>query len=280
MDLSRTAIMMTAWRRPQYLRQVLASWAKVDGVRDVAAFVVCLDASGRQDQMINVIQTARRDHGLPIVVHLNQDQDGRPAQFGVSINPVEGGTLVFREFPTVDYLVMAEEDLIVADDTLRYLSWADETFRDNPEVLIACAHSPDNPDPEADPAAVVLQRRFRCWIWATWRDRWFGTLEPTWDRAYYTGNVETGQQAGFDWNIDLRVIHGHDPHTKGRKYLCALPLASRSQNKGKFEGVHADPTAYEGTLNPSFRETFGEVDYRLSGTEAAEPRIAGSAAHQ
>ena len=270
MNLARTAIMMTAWRRPQYLRQVLASWAKVDGVRDVAAFVVCLDESDRTDRMIAVIAEAFTEHGLLVSAYPNNDHAGNPVQFGVSVNPVESGTMILNRFPQVDYLVMAEEDLIVADDTLRYLSWADEMFRDNPEVLIACAHSPDNPSVDADPAAVVLMRRFRCWIWATWRDRWFNVLEPTWDRAYYTGNQETGQQAGFDWNIDLRVIHGHDPHTKGQKYLCALPLASRSQNIGRFEGVHADPTAYPGTINPSFRETFGMVDYRLAGTPVKE----------
>ena len=257
MDLTRTAIMMTAWRRPQYLRQTLASWAQVDGIRDVAAFRVCLDPSDRLEKMLTVIAEARADYGLDIEARVNT------RHLGVSVNPVEGGTTVLNEYPDVDYLVMAEEDLVVADDTLRYLSWADETFRHDPSVLINCAHSPDNPDPDADPAAVVMLPRFRCWIWGTWRDRWFDVLEPTWDRAYYTGNQETGQQAGFDWHIDLRVIHGHDPHTGGRAYLCTLPLASRSQNIGRFEGVHADASVYDGTLNPSFREKFGNVDYRL-----------------
>ena len=255
MNLIRTAIMKTAWRRPQYLRQTLASWAQVDGIQDVAAFRVCLDPSDRLEKMLSVIAEARREHGLDIEARVN------PQQLGVSVNPVEGGTGIFREYPDVDYIVMAEEDLVVADDTLRYLSWADETFRDTPSVLINCAHSPDNPDPAADPAAVVLLPRFRCWIWGTWRDRWHNILEPTWDRAYYTGNIETGQQAGFDWNIDLRVI------PQGG-YVCALPLASRSQNIGKYEGVHAHPNAFEGTRNPSFRETFGDVDYRVAGMPA------------
>lgn len=256
MNLSRTAIMMTGWRRPQYLRRTLASWARVDGVHDVAAFTICLDPSDRTTAMLQVVHEAQ-DAGMPVTAHVN------PVHLGVSINPVESGTAILKEYEDVDYLVLAEEDLVVADDVLRYLTWADETFRGNPEVLIACAHSPDNPTADADPAAVVLQRRFRCWIWGTWRDRWFGTLEPTWDRAYYTGNQETGQQAGFDWHLDLRVIRGKDPHTKGRQYLCALPLASRSQNIGRFEGVHADPTAFPATLNPSFRETFGEVEYKV-----------------
>ena len=199
MDLTRTAIAMTAWRRPQYLRQTLASWAQVDGIRDVAAFSIHLDPSERLDKMLAVIAEARGEYGLDITARVNT------RHLGVSVNPVESGTAVFREHPDVDFIVMAEEDLVVADDTLRYLTWADETFRDTPGVLIACAHSPDNPDPDADPAAVVLLPRFRCWIWGTWRDRWFNTLAPSWDRNYSTGTPEH-PEVGFDYNIDLRVI--------------------------------------------------------------------------
>ena len=251
MNLANTAVMMTAWRRPQYLARTLQSWAKVDGIKDVAAFRIYLDPSDRLDKMLAVIASARGDYGLDITARVNQKH------LGVSVNPVEGGTAVFSEYPEVDFIVMAEEDLIVAADTLRYLTWARDTFRDSPEVLIACAHSPDNPDPDADPGAVVLLPRFRVWIWGTWRDRWFKTLEPTWDRSYSTGTVGH-QECGFDYNIDLRVI------PEGG-FVCALPLASRSQNCGRFEGVHSDPAAYESTQNPSFRHEFGEVEYRLVG---------------
>ena len=111
---------------------------------------------------------------------------------------------------------------------------------------------------------MVLLPRFRCWIWGTWRDRWFHTLEPTWDRAYYTGTPGTGQQVGFDWQHRPAGHPRPRPAHQGHTYVCALPLASRSQNIGRFEGVHADASAYDGTLNPSFREKFGEVDYRLA----------------
>ena len=68
---ARTAIMMTAWRRPQYLRQTLASWAQVDGIKDVAEFRVCLDPSDRLDKMLAVIAEARGDYGLDITARVN-----------------------------------------------------------------------------------------------------------------------------------------------------------------------------------------------------------------
>ena len=253
--MSDIAIAMTAWRRPQYLRQTLASWAQVDGIKDVAEFRICLDPSDRLDKMLAVIAEARGDYGLDITARVNT------RHLGVSVNPVEGGTAVFCEHPDVDFIVMAEEDLIVADDTLRYLTWARDTFRDDPMVLLACAHSPDSPAADADPAAVVLLPRFRCWIWGTWRDRWEKTLRPTWDRDYSSGTPDH-PETGWDYNIDLRII------PQGG-YVCALPLASRSQNIGRFEGVHADAGVYEGTLNPSFREKFGEAEYKVVATEPA-----------
>ena len=45
-----------------------------------------------------------------------------------------------------------------------------------------------------------------------------------------------------------------------------------SQNIGRFEGVHADASTYDGTQNPSFREKFGEVDYRVANEHQVEHR--------
>ena len=98
MDLTRTAIMMTAWRRPQYLRKTLASWAAVDGIRDVAAFRIAIDPSDRLEKMLAVIAEARGEYGLDITARVNT------RHLGVSVNPVEGGTSVLNEYPDVDYL--------------------------------------------------------------------------------------------------------------------------------------------------------------------------------
>jgi hypothetical protein len=252
------AVMMTAWRRPQYLARTLQSWAKVDGIRDVAAFQICLDPSDRLDKMLAVIAEARGDYGLPITAHCNA------RHLGVSSNPADSGTAIFREHPDVDFIVMAEEDLKVSDDLLRYMAWADGTFRSDPRILCACAHSPDNPHPDADPAAVVLEPRFRVWVWGTWRDRWFDTLLPDWDRDYSSGTPED-PRCGFDCNIDGRII------PRGG-FRCVLPLASRSQNIGQFGGVHADAGVFASTFNPSFRETFGVVDYKVAELRSANDR--------
>jgi hypothetical protein len=124
-------------------------------------------------------------------------------------------------------------------------------FEDDQKVFGVCAHTAENTPADADETAVHLLPRFRTWVWGTWRDRWFDVAVPTWDRDYSSGNP-----SGYDWNLDLRVVPERDMR-------CVFPLASRSQNIGKFEGVHAQPGEFDATQDPSFREKRGKVSYRL-----------------
>lgn len=248
--MAETEIMMTAWRRPQYLRKVLQSWSQVRGIRDVP-IKVFLEPSDRQGQMLELIYEAQDWGVLDIGVHEN------PERLGVLVNPVESAGRMFRENTDLQYLIFAEEDLIVSNDVLEYFRWADKEFRDREDVLIACAHTTEGAKKEASPEEVHLGTRFRCWIWSTWRDRWEKVLEPTWDRNYGSAQHER-DGAGWDYNIDSRIIPRGD-------YKTVLPAASRSQNIGKFEGVHADPSTYVHTLNPSFQPVREPVSYRLSG---------------
>lgn len=243
------AIMMTAWKRSQYLRKTLQSWAGVRGIGEVE-IVIALEPSERRDQMLAVVEEARATGVLNITVREN------PERLGVLVNIVEAAGALFRERAALDYLVFAEEDLVVSDDTLEYLLWAGRRFRCEDDVLLVCAHAAEGATSESDPAEVRLGDRFRCWLWATWRDEFERVLEPTWDRTYSSGE-KPGDGVGWDCHIQERII------PRGG-YRTVLPAASRSQNIGKFEGVHQAPAEYAGTLDPSFRSVFGVVDYQLS----------------
>jgi hypothetical protein len=241
--LHRMAVVMTAHRRPGYLRAVLESWSAVRGVCDLALFRVSLDASDRIDEMYRVVLAS----GFMVDLVLNDPP------LGVSANPVEAGSAVFRDYPDVDFLVLAEEDLLAADDVLEYMAWGAEQFRHRSEVLAVRAH----PGKEGSDASVCrLADGFSPWIWGTWRDRWGGILAPTWDRDYSTGDAEC-PEAGFDWNIDRRIMPRN-----GLK--CLVPEVSRSQNIGQQEGVHALPADFPGTVLASFRGHHDPVSYRLA----------------
>jgi hypothetical protein len=236
------AVVMTAHRRPYYLRRALDSWAWARGVDDLAVFRVSLDASDKAAEMTQVVGD----------VPFRADMVLNDPPYGVSVNPVEAGSAVLRDFPDADFLVVAEEDLIVADDVLEYMAWARREFRDAKQVLLACAH----PGTEGwDVSACRLSAGFNPWVWGTWRDRWDAVLVPTWDRDYSTGDAEC-PYSGFDWNINRRVM-------PRRGLQSVVPEVSRSQNIGEHEGTHAVPAQFPGTVLKSFRDHHDPVKYRL-----------------
>ena len=245
--ISDMTVGMWCWRRPQYLRRTLASWAQVDGVRDLRAITIALEPSERKPDMLAVIDHARDEYGLPLVVRHN------PELLGVLVNPVVSGSAILDEDPGAKFLIAMDEDMLLSDDLLRYFQRAATEFEDDQTVFGVCAHTAENTPEDADPEAVHLLPRFRTWVWGTWRDRWFDVAVPTWDRDYSTGNP-----SGYDWNLDLRVV-------PDRGLRCVFPHASRSQNIGQFEGVHAQPGEFRATQDPSVREKRGKVEYRLTG---------------
>jgi hypothetical protein len=237
------AVVMTVWRRPGYTRKALASWENVRGVGELGLFRVYVDPSDRQDEILSVC--AEFQDGIPgLSVEVN------PERYGVSCNPEFSMARGFREHGAA-FSVVGDDDMLVSTDVLEYLRWGADTFEDRKDVAAVCAHTPEPAPADSDQEAVQLLPRYRCWTWGTWRDRWDTVFEPTWDRHY-----DSGEPAGYDWNIDLRVV-------PGRGLRCVFPLASRSQNIGRFEGVHASPAEFLKTANPSFRQEREPVSYRV-----------------
>jgi hypothetical protein len=239
------AVVMTAHRRPDYLRAALESWARVRGMQDLALFRVSLDASDRTAEMIQVIA------GFPVNLRVNDPP------LTVEVNPAESVTAAFREFPGVGFAVLAEEDLVVSDDVLEYMRWASREFRDDKQVAIVCAQ----PRAEGSDPAVVRSYPFfsAVWIWGTWRDRWFDVIEPTWDRDYSSGDAEQ-PKGGWDYNLDYRVLPRNG-------LVSVAPDMARAQNIGQYEGVHAAPGDFPATQLASFREHNPPTGYRLQPRE-------------
>jgi hypothetical protein len=162
------------------------------------------------------------------------------------------GEAVNREFrqEQVEFLICSEEDIIVSDDVLTYMSWANESFASDPRVLTVSAHNalgqgwhrnpPD--DSEADQEAVRLHPQFHPWCWATWRGRWEKVLQPNWDWDANTGTAP--HDHGYDWQI-CRLMDRYG-------LFAATPDASRSQNIGQHGGVYASPDDFASTQAASF----------------------------
>lgn len=241
----KKAIVLTAFNRPSYLKQVLESWSNVRGAQGWD-FIARIEPSELEREVRKEFE--------------DLDLFGPEfASFQIITNDMVLGVL---EHPYVafqdlfddgyDFVVRAEDDLLVSDDILEFFSWVAETYEEDGEILTAVGFTEEV---GADDR-VRRARSFDPWVWGTWRDRWESEIGPTWDHDYSTYNDFPGNQSGWDWNLNTRII----PRLG---YQSIYPLASRVQNIGEY-GIHGTPENIRRTS--SFEEYRGACRYREIST--------------
>ena len=254
------AVMTTACWRPFYLQQTLSAWLEARGIERVRRFVIGLGGSPRIAEARQVI--ADFAAAAPFEVETLEDS-GKIGPWRAIAN---AGNRALAD-PDVNFLIVCDEDTLVADDALDLLMWERARCENDPRVLLVCAHSrccqgwdgphvKDNPD--ADPAVVRLQPYFNQWGWGTWRECWESVLIPDWD---YDGTSGHPVQSGHDWNIALRTMRG---------YLAAVPDASRTQHIGDTGGMFSSASTLAWSKAASFRESRPRAEYRLEPARPGE----------
>ncbi len=267
-DLQNTAIACTCWRRPHYLETTLDAWSKVKGLHSVQSFTMAIGRSELRPELIKVVEAAEQKFGKTINILDDSDRATQSPAMHTAI--AEAADHAFQN-PDTDFFIIAEEDLLVSDDILLYMAWAQQ-YRDDPRVLYVCSHNPggqgwDDPaginDGEADQNAVRLLPYFQAWVCGTWRDRWENVLRPKWD-------WDSSRSGGWDWNIQSRIIPDGN-------YVCAVPDASRCQNFGEHGGYYAHAELFPGTQSKSFRASRApeECAYReeMKNTSRFDTRV-------
>ena len=230
--------------RPGYLAETLGSWSAVRGLSGWSfRFVV---EPGREESGCRsaIEEFSRRRVARDVRVEVNDERRG------VLANPHHALSAAFAT--GAGFVVLAEEDIVVADDVCEFLA----APPDDPEVLAVCAFS-GRPAPQ--PPDVVADAPFSPWVWGTWADRWHGLLGPRWFDAAQAPHDGGGN--GFDFGIvRLQVAAG---------LRVLAPLASRSDNIGREGGVHALPEEFEETRATTFAAHRDPVRWRLAGRAAA-----------
>lgn len=257
-SLDDTTLIITAWKRPGYLRRILASWVRAEGTKDLRRIVIALAPSPAEPGMRRLIAHAADQMGRAIEIRPDSPECARVP--GPHRAIAEAANAVLADDPGCGFLVFSEEDTLVSDDVLSFITWG--RGQAEGRALAVCAHNPlgngwqrDAPDDtDADQAAARFGRSFSPWCWATWPDIWVRTLEPDWD--YELNRGPRPDQHGYDWQLQRIVEREGD-------VLC--PDAARSQNIGQHGGVFANPAEFGWTQAKSFRETRGKVTYRLEG---------------
>jgi len=222
----KKALFITAANRPAYFRETMNSWRKVRRFYDWHVFFR-LEPTEFLDEHLEIIDELEHPSSAVIV---------NPQVYGVLEHPYVGFKHLFGLY--FDFVVRAEDDLVVSEDILEYFHWASNEYHHEKSVGAVLGFSEES-GPEDEVRRVD---HFSPWVWATWWDRWDNHIGPTWDHDYSTYNGYPGNEAGWDWNLNTRIF-------PQRGLQSVAPAASRVQNIGVW-GVHGTPENFR--ESPSF----------------------------
>ena len=198
-------ITMTAWKRPDYTRQVIRALESCDESDDVQLYAYVEPGNDE----VQAILTGSR---------LLKDLTVNPSVFGIPRNTHQA---LARGFSHSDYVVHIEDDTLPAKDFLRYHKWASQHFRDDNGVFsVTGYHKAVEWPSEEHYHAVGRKPWFTCWGWGTWADRW-AEIDKYWSNA----------NKGFAWHVNLGIRLNR---------VEIFPWLSRVQNIGDLGGVHRD----------------------------------------
>ena len=116
----RPALLLTAFDRPQYLGPVLASWARVRGVAGWH-LRVAVEPSPVRDEVVGLVRAFVEQVG-----HRDTEVVLNPERLGVLENPYAHLDALFGAGH--DFVVRAEDDLLVGDDVLEPVSYTHLTL--------------------------------------------------------------------------------------------------------------------------------------------------------
>ena len=228
-------VMTVSSDRPSYLRTTLDSWKSVRLISEWP-FRFHIEPSSRRSMCVDIINQWIDETGLSDV-----DLIYNSSRLGVLRNPWHALENAFVS--GAEFALLAEEDIIVSSDILEYVSEVGRRYCSSSEVLAICASNFGN---GTDRSITYLAPDFCPLIWGTWSDRWFNILRDTWDLDYSTGNAD-GSQAGWDWNIKMRLI----PRLS---MVCAHAEVSRALHIGEY-GVHMLPADFPASQARNFQRS-------------------------
>lgn len=256
--LDRTALVITAWKRPDYLKRTLESWAMTPELIELRGIIVALGWSHRYDDMVDTITTsARMLMRQPVVLRDSPEAAQSPGMHRALGEAIDTAFLD-RE---VDWVLLGEEDVVVSTDALAYVSWAQQEVRER--TLCICLHNQggcgwdgltaEREDGDADQAAVHRAAYFNPWGWCIRRDMWKQVARPAWD---WDCTIPGGPGSGYDWGMQ-RLMDTEPWHS-------LVPDAARSQTIGELFGVNSNPDIFPLQQAKSFRrQREMPVPYRL-----------------
>ncbi len=195
----KKVITMTAWRRPEYTKQVIDNLKKCIGFEEYILLPTI------EPEYPEVLKTFNGLSNCKMVV--NNKRLGCPSNTFKALK---------RGFDISDFVIHLEDDTVPGIDSLKYFEWTYRTYKDDKEVFTACAYNKmKNINPE-NYFTVYKLRWFTPWLWCTWIDR-FEEMKKNWDFNSFGPNIN---------------------HKVRKNRYEIRPCIARSQNIGEHAGTY------------------------------------------
>jgi len=206
--VSFTIAFTVSCQREHYLRRALNSWGRVRGIQD-AHLLFCLEPTRTVHSPFPMAEFRnflfRNFRSFDI--RMNEQV------LGPTGNTKNAMVTAFTVNPD-DFVILAEEDLLVATDILEWFTWA-QRYREDAQVVTVSAHAHRS---TGQPDQAVRVPWFSPLVWGTWKDRWQDFIAPGW------GGLPDNPGA-WDANLRSRIAGAG---------LCTLfPARSRAQHIGQ-----------------------------------------------
>lgn len=221
--MKSTAVVFTAYNRPEYLERTVYYWQQVRNLNKVDVYFY-VDPSDVTHEIFNIASQLTS----PSNVRVN------PNRLGVMTNPFFGINATFDK--GYHRLVIWEDDVIPSTDVLEYFDWALTEVESSPcgTVLGACAFSSQTvTNIRPDASLAWYRNKFDPLGWGITYGEWKRHVEPWWFEAAQ-GNSD-GSEHGWDWGMN-RITE-----RSGLKWIT--PSESRSDHIGVY-GTHMTPEIY------------------------------------
>lgn len=191
----KKVISLAAWRRPDYLKQVVNTLLECPEIDDYYVYI-SIDGGypDRQEEMAKFLE----DCGIKgnFVRQKNR--------LGCALNTYKALEMAF-DTEDVEQVIHLEDDTIVAKDFLKYHEAALDYYRGNPNIF-AIGSWHDNTKMH-DPRETFFLDKFECLGWSTWRHIW-DEVKDGWFGIHWTR----------DWVMEKNK-NPKTPHPKGEDFL-------------------------------------------------------------
>ncbi len=217
-------ITMTAYKRPEYTKQVIDSLSRCIGI-DNYTLLIGIDPG--------YVSVSKLFYNIDFVKHeifINHSLQGCSHNTYLAIA---------RGFERSDYVIHVEDDTLLACDALLYFEHCFNAYMHDKSIFTIVAYSRSKSDMDKDSYYKVMKNKwYTPWGWATWKDRWT-EMDAEWDHGISKG--------GWDVNLNQNVR---------RDRFEVLPCLARCQNIGEQNGTYCTPEHHrERQFNPFWRES-------------------------